>query len=119
MKDMQEINLNREDETLIKHFMTMCQEKILRKAKLTRGKFKAYLTTRYKGAIADKITNFFSNFFINPMDFDYFCDVMEKFMNFHKPKILRLIHSIYDFNEDRFIDELDVYCFISIFELDN
>lgn len=31
----------------------------------------------------------------------------------------RLAHSIYDFNEDRLIDELDVYCFYYLFEKDN
>lgn len=93
--------------------MSMCQEpKNIRKAKLTRGKFKAHLTTRYKGQIADKITNFFTNFFVIPMDFDFFCDTMEKFMNFFKQKVHRMCHLVYDFNEDRCIDELDIYCFI-------
>ena len=29
------------------------------------------------------------------------------------------MHSIYDFNDDRVIDELDVYCFYCMFEEDN
>ena len=53
------------------------------------------------------------------MDFDYFCDVFEKYMNFHNDKIKRLVHSIYDFNTDRYLDELDLYCFICTYEPDN
>ena len=74
------------------------------------------MTTKYKGVIADKITSFFSPFFFNPMDFDYFCDVFEKFINFHSIKLLKLVHSIYNFNEDKYIDELDIYCFFQTFE---
>lgn len=48
---------------------------------MTRGKFKAFLTIKYKGVIADKIKTFFNNFFFNPMDFEYFCDVFERLMN--------------------------------------
>ena len=34
-------------------------------------------------------------------------------------RALRLAHTIYDFNTDRMIDELDVYCFYYCFETDN
>jgi len=37
----------------------------------------------------------------------------------HIDKVKRLGYSIYDFNEDRQIDELDVYCFYYVFEKDN
>jgi hypothetical protein len=34
-------------------------------------------------------------------------------------RVLRLVHSIFDFNEDRLIDELDAYCFYVTYEADN
>lgn len=49
--------MNREDPLLKKHFLMMCQEKNINRAKLTKGKFKAFLTIRYKGIIADRIKN--------------------------------------------------------------
>lgn len=30
-----------------------------------------------------------------------------------------MVHAIYDFNNDKYIDELDVYCFIQQYEADN
>lgn len=59
LKEKQEekaIKLDRENEQLIENFKKMCQEKNLRAAKLTKGKFKAFLSQRYKGQVADKIT---------------------------------------------------------------
>ena len=30
-----------------------------------------------------------------------------------------MVHQIYDFNDDRYIDEIDVYCFMQHYEADN
>lgn len=71
----------------------MCQEKNIKKAKLTRGKFKAYLSIYYKGAMTDKIINFFDPFFKDPMDFYFFCDVFERLMNpQNADKIKKMVH---------------------------
>lgn len=53
------------------------------------------------------------------MTFEYFCEVFERFMNFNSEKIRKMVHSIYDYNDDRFICELDVYTFIKTYEEDN
>jgi hypothetical protein len=118
-EDANMMHLDRESEVLISHFLKMCQEKNLRQAKLTRGKFKAFLTIRYKGQVTDKISQFFFPYFNVPMDFEFFCDVFEKFMNTHVEKIKKMVHSIYDFNDDKYICELDIYSFIKVFEEDN
>lgn len=98
----------------------MCQEKILKKARLTRGKFKAFLTNYYKGVLTDKIITYFDPFFREPMEFTLFCDVFERLMNpQNSERIKKMIHQIYDFNDDRYIDELDVYCFMQTYEPDN
>lgn len=54
------------------------------------------------------------------MDYEFFCDVFEKFLNPpHLERVLKLVYSIYDFNEDRLIDELDAYCFYCHYEQDS
>lgn len=59
----------------------MCQERNIHRARLTKGKFKAFLTIRYKGLIAEKLKNYFNSFFSSAMDFEYFCDLFERLMN--------------------------------------
>jgi len=120
MKENQKIFLDRSDPALIKHFLAMCQDRQINRAKLTRAKFKAFLTIRYKGVIADKIKKYFNNYFRTPIDFEYFCDVFERFLNnLSIDRVQRLVHSIYDFNDDGKVDELDVYCFYTTFETEN
>jgi len=98
----------------------MCQEKNINRAKLTKGKFKAFLTIRYKGVIAERIKASMGSFFSVPMDYEFFCDVFDKFLNPpHLERVLKLVYSIYDFNEDRLIDELDAYCFYCHYEQDS
>lgn len=53
------------------------------------------------------------------MDFDYFVDVFERFMNSHLDKLKKMIHSIFDYNFDKYICELDIYSFIKVYESDN
>ena len=96
------IILNRKDPALLKHFLQICQEKNINRAKLTRGKFKAFLQVKYKSTIAEKVKQFFTPFFSPSMDFEYFCDIFERLLNpQHIDKVQRLAHSVYDFNSDR------------------
>ena len=53
------------------------------------------------------------------MTFDYFCEVFERFINFNSDKVKKLTHSIYDFDNDGYVCELDLYTFIKVFEEDN
>ena len=102
VKDGKGIILNRKDPALLKHFLQICQEKNINRAKLTRGKFKAFLQVKYKSTIAEKVKQFFTPFFSPSMDFEYFCDIFERLLNpQHIDKVQRLAHSVYDFNSDR------------------
>jgi hypothetical protein len=77
----------------------MSQEKNINRAKLTKGKFKAFLTVKYKGPLADKIRAQLNSFFSVPMDFEFFCDVFEKLLSSSQlDRVLKLVHSIFDFN---------------------
>lgn len=115
-----EIQIDKENEDLINHFCAMCQERNIKKAKLTRGKFKAFLTIRYKGAITDKIVNYFDPFFRDPMSFEFFCEAFERLMNpQNAERIKKMVLQVYDFNDDKYVDELDVYCFMQHYEVDN
>lgn len=58
-------------------------------------------------------------YFNVPADFTFFCDVMEKFMNTNYDKVRRMVHSIYDYNDDGLVCELDIYSFIKIFEAED
>jgi hypothetical protein len=58
--------------------------------------------------------------FSAPMDFEFYCDLIERLLNpLDKNRILKIVHSLFDFNDDGRIDELDAYCFYTCFETDN
>jgi hypothetical protein len=98
----------------------MCQDKKIDRAKLNRGKFKAFLSIRYKGVVAEKLKVAFKNMFSAPIDFEFYCDLIERLLNpLDKNRILKIVHSLFDFNDDGRIDELDAYCFYTFFETEN
>jgi Ca2+-binding EF-hand superfamily protein len=98
----------------------MCQDKNINRAKLTRGKFKAFLSIRYKGVVAEKIKTAFKTLFSAPIEYEFYCDLMERLLNpLDKNRIFRIAHSLYDFDDDGRIDELDTYCFYTCFEAEN
>jgi hypothetical protein len=58
--------------------------------------------------------------FSAPIDFEFYCDLIERLLNpLDKNRILKIVHSLFDFNDDGRIDELDVYCFYTCFETEN
>jgi hypothetical protein len=70
--------------------------------------------------VAERIKGFFSPFFQPSLTFETFCEILERLLlPQHVEKVKRLAFSIYDFNEDRQIDELDVYCFYYVFDKEN
>jgi len=74
--------INKEDFYIQDMFKKICQEKkdsnIIR-AKVTKGKMKAYLSKKYKGKIAEKIL--FHLDFSLPMDFNGYIEMLERMMN--------------------------------------
>ena len=84
----------------------------LKKTKLTRGKFKAFLVNRYEGVIAEKIVRIFGDAFkLNQegtLTFDEYCNFFSELIN-HQPKqLFNLAFKIYDFNSNEQICELDL-----------
>jgi Ca2+-binding EF-hand superfamily protein len=103
----------------------MCREHkschIIR-AKLSRGKLyhhlaKAFATIQNerpggKSFIAEKLSQ--SLDFTLPMDFNSFVDNIDTMINKDPQKLMKLAFSIFDFNGDGFIDEIDIYCVMKL-----
>ena len=53
--------IQRQSENLMAMFLQMCSEKKLKRAKLTKGKMKAFLVDKYGGLIAEKIVRWCSD----------------------------------------------------------
>ena len=51
-----------------------------------------------------------------PVDFEYFIDVIEKVLNQHQEKLLKLAFNLFDYNNDRFICSLDMYAFMKQYD---
>jgi len=103
----------------------MCREPkschIIR-AKLSRGKFYQHLAKAFatiqnerphgKSFIAEKLSSCLD--FTLPMDYGTFVDHIENLVNKDPQKLMRLAFSIFDFNGDGYIDEVDIYCVMKL-----
>ena len=109
--------MQRKNENLIAMFLEMCIERKLIRAKLTKGKMKAYLVDKYGGVIAEKIAKWCSDMFNRgPVDYDQYCDFFENVLNNQSDRLYDLAFSVYDFNSNKFICELDVVSFLKTWE---
>ena len=98
-------------------FSQMCQEKKLKRAKLTKGKMKAHLVEKYGGFIAEKIVRWCQDMFNRgPVEYDYYCDFFENLLNNGSERLYDLAFMIYDFNNNKKICELDVVSFIKTWD---
>ena len=101
--------------------MAMCnEEKKLKRARLTRAKLKIYLTDKYTGEIAEKIAKWCSAMFNKNQkrdaDFDMFCDYFDNLLANERYRLFELAFSIYDYNNNKLLCELDVVSFIKQWE---
>lgn len=74
--------INKDDTLYQELFKKMCQEKKdsnVNRARLTKGKLKAYLSKKYKGKVAEKILQPMD--LSVPLEFGQYCEMLEKFMN--------------------------------------
>ena len=95
----------------------MCQEKKLKRAKLTKGKMKAHLVDKYDGIIAEKIVRWCSDMFSRgPVEYDQYCDYFENILNDQNVRLYELAFMIYDYNNNKFICELDVVSFLKTWD---
>ncbi len=112
--------INREDPLIQELFKKMCQEKRdsnLQRAKMTKGKMKAYLSKKYKGKVAEKILAVLD--LSISQDFNAYCDMLERLLNITPDKLKRMTFNVYNFNEDRTICDLDLYAIMKLYENDD
>ena len=97
-------------------FKRMCQEKkkAIQHSKLNRGKMLAYLSRRYKAHVAKRMVAFFD--FSTNYEYEAFLEEIENMMNFKKDTLRKLAFNIYDFNQDQYVCELDLYTFIKNYD---
>lgn len=57
---------------------------------------KAYLSKKYKGKIAEKIIPFLD--LSIPLDFNSYCETIEKLLNLSQDKLKRMAFNVFDFN---------------------
>lgn len=62
---------------------------------------KAHLSKKYKGKIAEKVLTYLD--LSMPLDYNGFCDMLEKLLNVVPDKLKRMAFNVFDFNEDKFI----------------
>ena len=84
---------------------------------MTKGKLKAFLSQRYKGYVAQRIVQFFD--FSTNFDYDKFIDEIETLLNLRSEVLLKMAFSIYDFDQNKFICELDLYTLLKTYEHDD
>lgn len=100
----------------------MCKEKKDKpagKAKITRKRLQMYLYNRYKDQnVVRKFTDTFNfNAGMTALTLEDYTKFMEKILNESPPKtLIRMAFRIYDFNNDRKIDVLDLYALMHQFQ---
>lgn len=100
-------------------FKKICKEKKksqVSAARLTKGKLLAFLSRRYKGSVAKIIAQYFD--FSTHYDYETFIEEIETFMNFKRETLLKIAFQIYDYDQDHFICNLDMYTFLKNYEHD-
>jgi len=78
---------------------------------------KAHLSRKYKGKVAEKILEHLD--LSVPLDFSQYLDLLEKLMNFGQDKLKRIAFNVYNFNDDRYVCQLDLYSIMKLYEGDD
>jgi len=102
--------------------LKICKEKkdkIASKAKLNRKRLHAFLYNRYKDQnVVKRMTDSFNfNAGTPALTLEEYSKFLEKCLNESPPKtLIRMAFRIYDFNNDRKIDVLDLYALMHQFQ---
>ena len=75
---------------------------------------KAFLSKKYKGKIADRLIRQMD--FSVPLEFNKYCDMLEKIMNKQPDKLKKMAFESFNFNEDNTVCELDLYALMKTYE---
>ena len=86
------------------------------RTKLGKGALRAHLSRRYKGPVAEKILAALP--MAAPLELDEYADMVERLLNYESPKLLRMGFNVLDFNEDKQLDELDMYAVMRTYDDD-
>ena len=85
--------------------------------RLNKGTLKAFLSSKYRGYVAHRMVQIFD--FASGLDFNKYIDFIELLINFKQVTLQRLAFNIYDFDQDNFICELDLYTILKTYEHDD
>ena len=78
---------------------------------------KAHLSRQYKGRIAEKIIHQLD--FSLPLSFDAYIELLEKLLNFTPLKLKKIAFNVLNFNDDKYICQLDLYSIMKLYESDD
>ena len=81
-----------------------------------KKELKAFLAPRYKGQIATRIVKYFD--FRVPIEFDKFVEQVEKMLNDNE-NFRKMAFDVYDFDDDGYLSELDLYAAVKIYEYED
>ena len=82
-------------------------------ATVSRGKFRAFLVKRYKGPVSALICDIID--LTIPIKGDEYWSRMENVLNLETEKLKRLAFNIYDFGQDKQIDQVDLYALLKLY----
>ena len=85
--------------------------------RLNKGTLKAFLSSKYRGYVAHRMVQIFD--FASGLDFNKYIDFIELLINFKQVTLQKLAFNIYDFDQDNFICELDLYTILKTYEHDD
>lgn len=54
-----------------------------------------------------------------PLEFGPYCDMLERMLNMMPDRLKRIAYNVFDFNEDKFICQLDLYSMMKMQEFDD
>ena len=111
--------IDRQSEKTQDIFKRLCQEKkktTIASVRLTKQKLLAFLATRYKATVAKVIVSYFD--FSKSFDYESFIDEVEQLMNYRQDHLLKMAFSVYDYDQDHSICNLDLYTFLKVYEHD-
>lgn len=91
----------------------------MHRARLTKGKLKALLSRKYKGKVAEKILHLFSSDMNTALDFNQWFELIESLVNFKRDKLMRMAFTVFDFNEDCGVCQLDMFALMKLYENDD
>ena len=74
------------------------------------------LSKKYKGRVGEKILSLFASEMNVPIDFNHWIDILEANLNTKKDRLLKMVFHVFDFNDDGYVSQLDLYAIMKLYE---